>query len=153
MFKDFQKMLVLDFIINNEDRHEENFGFEIDEKGEYHFAPVFDNGNSLFYKKENDNQIGENSVFIKCKFNGAYDNFLMMARGIQFKDELSFFDIEKFKNIKEDVLNIFRESSMSEERIQALSNYIENQIQEVQKFKDRLPERIVIRDEISEEER
>ena len=153
MFKDFQKMLVLDFIINNEDRHEENFGFEIDEKGEYHFAPVFDNGNSLFYKKENDNQIGESSVFIKCKFNGAYDNFLMMAKGIQFKDELGFFDIEKFKNIKEEVLNIFRESSMSEERIQALSDYIENQIQEVQKFKDRLPERIVIRNEISEEER
>ena len=42
---------------------------------------------------------------------------------------------------------------MSEERIQALANYVESQVQEVQKFKDRLPERIVIKDEIDNEER
>ena len=78
---------------------------------------------------------------------------MMMWTNIEYKDQLDFFNIEDFANIKEEVIEIFRESSMSEERIQALANYVESQVQEVQKFKDRLPERIIIKDEIDNEER
>ena len=137
VFKEFQKMLVLDFIINNEDRHSENFGFEIDENGNWYLAPVFDNGNSLYYNK-GIQAIGKDEYTGYCKFHGGYDNPVMMWKNIEYKDQLDFFNIEDFANIKEEVIEIFRESSMSEERIQMLANYVESQIQEVQKFKDRL---------------
>jgi hypothetical protein len=48
--KSLSKMLALDFIIANEDRHLNNFGLIRDVNTlEYRMAPIFDNGNSLSY--------------------------------------------------------------------------------------------------------
>jgi hypothetical protein len=48
--KALSKMLTLDFIIANEDRHFNNFGLIRDiNTFEYRIAPIFDNGNSLSY--------------------------------------------------------------------------------------------------------
>lgn len=49
--QDIQRILAFDFIINNEDRHYGNFGFIRNvETLEYQgLAPIFDNGNSLWY--------------------------------------------------------------------------------------------------------
>ena len=150
VYKEFQKMLVLDFIINNEDRHAENFGFEIDEYGNLYFGCVFDNGNSLNH---------ESSEFVsatsdnKCKFHGYASNEGMMYLYFKYKDELDFFDAENFKGLKDEIINIYRQSSMSEEKIQKIAQFIEDRIQEVQQLKDRLPERIIIKDEKENEER
>jgi len=50
------EMIALDFIIGNADRHKGNFGIIRDANTlEWkHIAPIFDNGNCLFYDSEND---------------------------------------------------------------------------------------------------
>lgn len=53
-FKDYKKeidnMIVFDFLINNTDRHLNNFGFICDENENIiKFSPLFDNGCSFFY--------------------------------------------------------------------------------------------------------
>ena len=50
------EMLALDFIIGNVDRHRGNFGIlrNADTLEWLHIAPIFDNGNCLFYDSEND---------------------------------------------------------------------------------------------------
>ena len=150
VYKEFQKMLVLDFIINNEDRHAENFGFEIDEEGNLYFGCVFDNGNSLNYDdRESVSEMSDK----KCKFHGYTSNKGMMYLYFKYKDELDFFDAENFKGLKDEIINIYRQSSMSENKIQKLAQFIEDRIQEVQQLKDRLPERIIIKNERNEEER
>lgn len=47
--EDVNRMIIFDFIINNVDRHTNNFGFICDEDSLEikRFAPLFDNGNSL----------------------------------------------------------------------------------------------------------
>jgi predicted XRE-type DNA-binding protein len=49
-------MLVIDFLIGNEDRHKGNFGIlrDADTLQWLKMAPLFDNGNSLFYDCDND---------------------------------------------------------------------------------------------------
>jgi hypothetical protein len=49
-------MLAIDFFIGNEDRHRGNFGIlrNADTLDWVKLAPIFDNGNSLFYDKENE---------------------------------------------------------------------------------------------------
>jgi hypothetical protein len=49
-------MLAIDFFIGNEDRHRGNFGIlrNADTLDWVKIAPLFDNGNSLFYDKENE---------------------------------------------------------------------------------------------------
>ena len=50
------EMLALDFIIGNEDRHRGNFGIirNADSLEWLKIAPIFDNGNCLFYDRDND---------------------------------------------------------------------------------------------------
>ena len=49
--KDFgvymSKLLTIDTFFLNEDRHTHNIAVLIDEKGEYHYCPIFDNGAAL----------------------------------------------------------------------------------------------------------
>jgi hypothetical protein len=49
-------MIVIDFFIGNEDRHRGNFGIlrNADTLDWVKIAPIFDNGNSLFYDRENE---------------------------------------------------------------------------------------------------
>jgi hypothetical protein len=49
-------MITIDFFIGNEDRHRGNFGIlrNVDTLEWVKIAPIFDNGNSLFYDKENE---------------------------------------------------------------------------------------------------
>lgn len=50
-----EKMIILDYIILNDDRHFGNFGIIRDALGNYRKAPIFDNGNSLFCHKHTEN--------------------------------------------------------------------------------------------------
>lgn len=49
----FWNMYIVDALIGNFDRHGANWGF-IKKKGVYEFAPVFDNGSSLFPRRNTD---------------------------------------------------------------------------------------------------
>ena len=136
VYDDFVKMLVLDFLIDNKDRHSENFGFEFDENGKIHFAPIFDNGNSLYY----DDGLTEFGYMHKCKFGAFYDNKTMLDEYISSAKQMQFFDISKFTNIKQEIFNILDKSNLSKERIFAIANFVEHQTIELQKFKEQLVE-------------
>ena len=60
----FYEMVQMDFILANTDRHWNNFGFLRDAVTlEYiKYAPIYDNGNSLWYNKSQ-NKIGTNDVY------------------------------------------------------------------------------------------
>ena len=51
--EELDAMLAFDFIINNNDRHYENFGFirDVETLRFKGIAPIFDNGNSLWYRE------------------------------------------------------------------------------------------------------
>lgn len=46
--KSFWEMFIVDAILANRDRHSGNWGYIIDSFGKYEFAPLYDNGGSLF---------------------------------------------------------------------------------------------------------
>lgn len=52
MENDIKKMITLDCLVNNTDRHEKNYGYLKSESGDLQFAPLFDNGNSLGANKK-----------------------------------------------------------------------------------------------------
>lgn len=137
VYNDFLKMLVLDFIIDNKDRHSENFGFEFDENGKMNFATIFDNGNSLYY----DDGLNEFYYVHKCKFGAFYNNRTMLDEYISNARQMQFFDISNFTNIKQEIIDILNDSDLCYDRINAIANFIEHQIEEVQKFKEQLIEK------------
>ena len=79
----FFDMVIIDGLINNNDRNKENFGL-LFKNGEYKLAPVFDNG-SAFYSKTSDEQIKK----------GLNDNNTLEQ---SFLDNIKFRDILNFDN-------------------------------------------------------
>jgi len=95
------KMLVLDYIISNEDRHYCNFGFIRDaETLEWlGFAPIYDSGTSLWH----------NTLFIgrdmKCKpFCQSHDEQIKLV------DDLSWFNADVLKGLDDEVAEILSQS-------------------------------------------
>jgi len=100
------KMLALDYIIANEDRHFNNFGFirNADTLEWVGFAPVFDCGTSLWHNSLN---IGGER---KCQpFCQSHEE--------QFKliSDLSWFELDALKGIDEEIAEIFSQSSVIDE--------------------------------------
>ena len=54
---------------------------------------------------------------------------------------MQFFDISNFTNIKQEIIDILNDSNLCCDRINAIANFIEHQIEEVQKFKEQLIEK------------
>ena len=100
------KMLVLDYIISNEDRHYNNFGFirNAETLEWLGFAPVFDSGTSLWY---NTPRVGSD---MECKpFRKNY------AEQIKLVEDLSWFDTEKLNGIDSEIIEIFSKSELVDE--------------------------------------
>jgi hypothetical protein len=103
---EIDKMLTLDYIITNEDRHFNNFGFirnaeTLDCLG---FAPIFDCGTSLWH---NSLEIGGPR---KCQpFNENHEE--------QFKlvSDLSWFDIEALEGVDREIEAVFSRSPVIDE--------------------------------------
>ena len=138
VFKEFQKMIVLDFVIANEDRHSENFGFFIKDGKISRFAPIFDSGNSMYFENSIAG-IGEDK---RCKFYGHKNNKEVMLEYIQYKEDLDFFKKENFNNIKQEIIDIYKESSVPTEKVETLARFVENQINEIEKIKEKLPKQV-----------
>ncbi len=102
--KKFNDMLVLDAIIYNTDRHFGNFGFLIDSNTNeiIDFAPLFDNGNSLFnYAGEEDlTSIEALQTYANTLMPCVYDDFVTMAKSVltqEHRQKLRGFLEFKFK--------------------------------------------------------
>jgi len=112
------KMLTLDYIIFNQDRHYNNFGFirNADTLEWIGFAPVFDSGTSLWHKK---NRIGDIEDAKCAPFRNSHD------KQIELVSDLSWFDVSTLEGLPDEVMKIFRDSAeVDEHRAKSIANII-----------------------------
>ncbi|MCL2286037.1 MAG: HipA domain-containing protein [Firmicutes bacterium] len=113
-----EKMLVLDYIIANTDRHYNNFGFvrNANTLKWCGLAPIYDSGTSLWH----DTHVG--SVPCKSKpFRATHDEQIKLVR------DFSWFDIDTLTGIEDECTEIFsRSKHIDEQRQAALAQAIMN---------------------------
>jgi len=112
------KMLVLDYIISNEDRHYNNFGFirNAETLEWLGLAPVFDSGTSLWH---NTPRVGS---ALDCKpFRSTH------AEQIKLVKDLSWFDLDALDGIENEITDIL---SKSEDIDENRSNRIATAVKE-----------------------
>ena len=110
-------MIVCDFIIENKDRHFNNFCIirDVNTLQFIGVAPIFDNGCSLWYD-ENDMYVGE---FFLTK------PFYYEKTQIRLVKKLDLFDVSKLENFTDEVKNILLTNKLiSKERIDKIINQI-----------------------------
>ncbi|MDR1321798.1 MAG: excisionase [Gracilibacteraceae bacterium] len=103
---DIDKMLTLDYIIANEDRHFNNFGFvrNADTLEWCGFAPIFDCGTSLWHSSLD---VGGPR---KCQpFSGSHEEQLKLV------SDLSWFDADVLKGVPSEIAEIFSRSPVIDE--------------------------------------
>ena len=99
-------MLTVDFIILNEDRHYNNFGFirNVDTLAWLGFAPVYDSGTSLWYNMP---FVGRD---MECKpFKPSHDEQIKLV------SDLSWFKPERLNGIHEEITEILSAAEMIDE--------------------------------------
>ena len=124
------RMIVLDYIIANEDRHFNNFGLLRDANTLEWLgaAPVFDSGTSLWYNR-NTAQIARNNIICKP---------FKKTHGEQLKLVSSFdwFDITKLNGIEDEILEVFSEDKAAQyidtERAKTIAAEVRNRIEAVE---------------------
>ena len=109
-------MLVLDYIIANEDRHYNNFGFirnaeSLEWMG---FAPIYDSGTSLWY---NTQKVG--SIVDAKPFKKNHDEQVKLVQ------RLDWFNYAALKDINACCAKIFaRSSTIANDRAEAIGNAV-----------------------------
>lgn len=84
------RMFVLDYLINNIDRHGRNVEILVDERGKMRFAPLFDHGLSLFSSKGDEDLVDslDSDHTLSNSFVGSpnlRDNLDLIDRPIRFR--------------------------------------------------------------------
>ena len=124
---EFRRMLVLDALIVNDDRHPGNYGFIVDNQTQQikRMAPMFDHNHSLFYSQESD-----------CLSDmSSYLNSVTPKIGADFNQTAN---LVLTPEIKSDLLNMrgftFQRDAhlnLPEQRLQMLEGFINNQIDNI----------------------
>jgi hypothetical protein len=126
--EEIDKMIVLDCLIRNTDRNSGNYGIlrNADSLEWVKIAPVFDNGNSLWYNTHTLNNIGI-GVKSKCRsFTGENE------KNIELIGNTSWFDKNKLKGMDAEIKNIFKlNKSMTNERIEKISECFNKRVIEL----------------------
>ncbi len=127
------RMIVLDYIIANEDRHLNNFGaIRNAETLEWiGFAPIFDSGSSLGYDKS-EVQICANKD-IECKpFKKKHEEQLKLAKDFGWLDfnKLSSVDNIIFNTFDKDENNIW----ISQDRAEVIRDFVDKRIRNLEEF-------------------
>ena len=121
-----EKMLVLDYIIANTDRHYNNFGFVRNaETLKWHgLAPIYDSGTSLWH----DTHVGGSHCKSK-PFRATHDEQIKLVR------DFSWFDASALAGIGDECEKIFSQSKhIDKPRQAALARAIENRIKTVERM-------------------
>lgn len=127
------RMIVLDYIIANEDRHLNNFGVlrnaeTLEWMG---MAPIYDSGSSLGYDKMAA-QIRSGRDVICKPFKTSHEGQLKLV------SSFSWIDYEKLSDVKEIIKETFSEERtadyMDEARVNAIADTVEKRIQYLSKF-------------------
>lgn len=119
------QMIVVDYIIANEDRHLNNFGLvrnatTLEWVG---VAPVFDSGSSLGYDKMPAQILSGKGV--ECKpFKKKHEEQILLV------SSFDWIDFEALKNIEKDIRNVFSEAGIYAEknRIEAIIKSVKKRI-------------------------
>ena len=123
------QMIVLDYIIANEDRHQNNFGVvrNADTLEWIGAAPIFDSGSSLGYDKlASQIQSGKN---VECKpFKKSHDEQLKLVTSF------AWIDFSKLAGIDEDIRRIFDEAGeyMEDSRKAAIAGAVMKRIEKLE---------------------
>lgn len=129
--QDLDKMLVLDFIIANEDRHFNNFGFIRDVntlkfKG---MAPIFDSGSSLGF---------QTTTTRLSDYNPKWEPFMYdkVKSQLDLVSSFEWLDIKALHQIELDIRTVFLESQgfIDQIRTDAIVDMIKNRIQILEKY-------------------
>jgi hypothetical protein len=131
------KMLVLDYIISNEDRHYNNFGFirNAETLEWLGFAPIFDSGTSLWY---NTQRVGSD---MECKpFRKSH------AEQIKLVEDFSWFDMGALDGLEVEIAEILsRSEDVDENRRKRIASAVKErcgQIETLAKEKPSLMKRV-----------
>ena len=124
------RMIVLDYIIANEDRHFNNFGLLRDANTlEWQgAAPIFDSGTSLWYNR-NTAQITRNNL--TCKpFKKTHGEQLKLV------SSLEWFEASKLDGIEDEILEVFSDDKAAQyidtERAKIIAAEVRNRIETVE---------------------
>ena len=121
-----ERMLVLDYIISNEDRHYNNFGFirNVDTLEWLGAAPVFDSGTSLWYSTQRVGSQVESKPFRSSH-----------AEQIKLVENFSWFDAAALADIHEEIEGILSQSEeVDEKRRAAIASAVEERCGHVEKL-------------------
>jgi len=125
------EMIAIDYIIGNTDRHTGNFGIlrDADTLQWIKVAPIFDNGNSLFYNERDANNIPDNT-----------DSFCRWFRESN-ADKLKLIDYPKWYNPsrKNDIIdiiytNLLDNENTSKAKCEKIAEIIKSRIEEFEYF-------------------
>jgi len=123
------KMLTLDFVIANEDRHYNNFGFvrDADTLEWLGAAPVYDSGTSLWHNAF------DTAAPRKCQpFAQTHEAQIKLASG------LSWFDIDSLDGLESEIIGIFSESrTIGETRAKAIAGAVLERARFIEKLAKR----------------
>ena len=122
--EDFRKMIVLDSIIMNEDRHFGNFGFIVnnDTFEVLRFAPVFDHNMSLLARAMKDDLVPD-SEYIKDRTHKLGGDFVTVGHGL-----LDNVTRERVKELVGVPLKLHEEFNLPKERTDFLDAQIQKQV-------------------------
>lgn len=123
--------ILTDFILSNTDRHFNNFGFLYSQKRHQFvkMAPIFDNGNSLFYDKE---VIPSGMNLLEIPVNSFCKREVDMLRYVSHR---GLIDTGKLAGFPEEAEQYIRKyTEMSENRIQKIGRTIEQKIEYLKLF-------------------
>lgn len=123
------KMIVLDYIIANEDRHLNNFGLvrNADTLEWIGFAPIYDSGSSLGYSMLPAQIISDKAT--ECKpFKKTHDDQIKLV------SDFSWIDFSKLQDIDTDIRNVFTGAEIyaDENRINAIITSVKRRIDYLQ---------------------
>lgn len=129
--KNIDKMLVLDYLIANEDRHYNNFGFIRDAITLKYkrVAPIYDNGCSLGY----------NSMSFNKTFNPVWKPFMhgKITSQLELVSSFDWLDLSKLNDIEKIVNEVYPNKIEYRSRIKEISRLINYRIEKLKQFIDK----------------
>lgn len=121
------RMLTVDYIIANEDRHWNNFGFvrDVDTLAYLDLAPVYDSGTSLWSNTQRVGSPIESKPFRKDP-----------AEQIKLVNDLSWFDMGALQGLDDEIMNIFSESEeVNQTRRAAIATAVMDRARQVERMR------------------
>lgn len=131
-YDDFADMIVFDALICNTDRHYGNFGLLVDNKTNkpIWFAPIFDNGQSLFNRATEKDLLNLNE-YAKTRFPACYS----VTFDELLKDFMSERQIEKLGKMQNFKFTKHSRYNLPSDRLEKIEDYLQNRVEKLLKLR------------------